>query len=1554
MNLSALPLFPLGTTETGNIDTEGEVEAFKFSFTGDSRDVWLYSTGSTDTVGLVYHSSDITTASPTWLLAGNDSALATGGNFYIGANLEPGTYYVAVIGATDEMGNGATGPYRLESKAETDQVSEVPEKTGDPKPPAITPNSTSDGIISPGGDADLFELVLSAETDIVVYTTGEVDTIGTLLDADGDEIDGNDDTEYSEGDFNFFFPRTVEPGVYYIEVTGYVGRAGESTGPYELHVDGVADQSDFRGGAESLTPGSSAMGFISGREDEDYFFLNVARVGRVRVYTVGPTDTVGKLENSSGITVESNDDGRLSPGHDAFLIERSLSAGNYYISVTGWEDETGPYRLVVETATDPGDSAAEAADLEVGVPVIGKIGDGDVDLFKLVLDEPTEMVFYTSGDTDTKGTLLQSDGNTEVESDDDGDGFNFLIQATLGPGTHYVRVEGYDNRVTGSYALFAEELVPVLRFGTLPGEHGVGAIAAGHDQDFYKIELSDETPTWIYATGVVDTVGTLYDSNFDEIAFNDDIGLVGLSTSFSIRETLEAGTYYVKVSSYGTGAGSYAVHVHPVMEAGSSRGSAANLELGVPLPGAIDPDTDADYFRFSFSGDTHNHGSETFFLLDVISPDQDVMEGEVFDSGGQKIDVNIYYYPGGFILAENFQQGTYYLKVTAPHAPTSYTVILLPHARYANLAGECSAGTGRLTDPYTNARLFGDAYYACQWHLKNREPLQVGEDVKIEPAWATFIDGEPVNGEGVNVVVVDDGMDWRHQDLRPNVESSRNHDYSGENDIHDPENHHGTIVSGVLAARDNNLGVRGVAPRATIHGHNFLAAQSSFSEADSMTRNREVTAVSNNSWGPVDVLGFAESFWESAVEKGIREGYDGKGTFYVFAAGNGALDGDDANLDEFANFYAVTSACGVNDRGTRSDFSVKGSSLWVCAPGGDSRDGYRGLVSTDNSDRYRNQAHGTSFSAPIVSGVAALLRQVNPDLSWRDIKLILAASARKNDPDNDGWDNDGAHKYGSTDPNDKYRFNYEYGFGVVDAEAAVDLAASWEPVAPLQSATVKSTGSLDLTITSSSDVSDELTLNTEMSFIEFVEVKAHFHHPSFRDVQIELISPGGKTSKLVSYHESEEPVLLTGEIRLGSAKHLGEDPNGRWMVRVTDRVNNNKFGTLVWWEITIYGHRATPGVPRAVSVTPGAETLIVTWEQPELTRGAITSYDLGYTRSGSGQSTLVGNLQFDSSDLLSHDITGLAGGAEYEVSVRANNAAGQGPWSEAVTATTLSAMSNCASGQVLQGLAAQPLYQELVKDCDALLEIEKTLSGGGPLNWSTGLDFNDWDGVTTDLPSGATSFRVTNLELGGKSLSGHIPTRLADLTGLETLDLSDNGLTGIIPAELGALTAFTALDLSGNQLSGNIPAELGNLTALETLDLSGNGLTGGVPDALGELENGSPPRANLYQLTSLRLNGNQLSGAIPSTLGNLSTLRGAGPVRQQPQRNHPDRTQQTGESATTSPIGQPAVRRNSGGRDHPFQPRAGGPERKPADRRHGRAAGPSLGEPCPGIPGPVP
>ena len=80
-------------------------------------------------------------------------------------------------------------------------------------------------------------------------------------------------------------------------------------------------------------------------------------------------------------------------------------------------------------------------------------------------------------------------------------------------------------------------------------------------------------------------------------------------------------------------------------------------------------------------------------------------------------------------------------------------------------------------------------------------------------------------GEGINVAVVDDGMYHTHEDLRDNVDSSRNHDYTGSGNIYRPLEHHGTHVAGIIAARDNGIGVRGVAPRATVYGYNYLASE---------------------------------------------------------------------------------------------------------------------------------------------------------------------------------------------------------------------------------------------------------------------------------------------------------------------------------------------------------------------------------------------------------------------------------------------------------------------------------------------------------------------------------------------------------------------------------------------------------------------------------------------------------------------------------------------------------------------------------------------------------
>ena len=75
--------------------------------------------------------------------------------------------------------------------------------------------------------------------------------------------------------------------------------------------------------------------------------------------------------------------------------------------------------------------------------------------------------------------------------------------------------------------------------------------------------------------------------------------------------------------------------------------------------------------------------------------------------------------------------------------------------------------------------------------------------------------------------------------------------------------HHGTNVAGIIAGRDNSVGVRGVAPRSTIYTYNLMQYEQdrgALDMADAMLRNYDVTAVSNNSWGPPDDagLGFGE------------------------------------------------------------------------------------------------------------------------------------------------------------------------------------------------------------------------------------------------------------------------------------------------------------------------------------------------------------------------------------------------------------------------------------------------------------------------------------------------------------------------------------------------------------------------------------------------------------------------------------------------------------------------------------------------------------------------
>ena len=1456
----------LGTTVTGLISPGGDMDVFRFEITGAATDVWIYTQGGiSDSFGALYDGNG------TQIASSDDSALSTKtSHFYIGANLGPGTYYVAVSGYRT-----VTGPYSLHTRTGSDQGGTVPspgERAAD-----LTLGTPVEGIIGPGWEQDVFRIDLSAAsgpTDVVLYTTGNVDTIGEILDDTSRQLASNDDSILSDQSFDFFLGAVLEPGVYYIFVSGY----RTSTGPYKLHSWTGTDQPGSRASSAALPLESEQLGIIGSSTDEDYFRITLSEDADLQVYATGPVDTAGELFDSSGNRLAYNDDSGFSLGSGSFFIAKSLSPGTYYVAVSGFAGETGPYRVYAQSVADQTNvqlprGRDAAAELTLRVPVIGLIDPGaDADLFKLELTHSREVFIYTAGDVDTVGELFKSDGTTLLAQNDDhsaGVGLNFFIGRELDAGTYYIRVQGYQPPVheargepeTGPYALFAEP-VPSVELETIPLEIIFeGYIAEVYDEGYYKIDIANTADVWIFDTGALDTVGTLYDSNFNKIAFNDDSLILGRYRAFHIRETLDPGNYYVKAGSFGTDTGRYAVHFYAVTEPhNNSETSAAPLEPGLPTAGTIDPSGQGDYFRLEFTENTN-------IFLYGRSVSGAFIKGEVLDSQGNTVGVNedALFRDDGFIIRDTFAPGTYYVKVTTPPGaaslPVLYTIHAFKDAGYNAFVTGCAAGTAGLTTPGLTL-MAGDDLYACQWHLKNHE--DEGEDINVEPVWA-----EGITGQGVNVAVVDDGMDHYHEDLAPNVYASRNFDYTGEGDVHHSFEHHGTAVAGVIAARDNSFGVRGVAPRATIHGHNFLAAQTVFSETDSMTRNRIVTAVSNNSWGPVDGpgLGSADAFWESAVETGVKEGYGGKGVFYAFAAGNGALRGDEANLDEVGNFYAVTAVCAVNDRGRRSNFSEPGASLWVCAPSNDLRGSYRGIVTTENSDRYRNTFGGTSAAAPIVSGVAALLRQANPDLTWRDLKLVLAASARKNDPANSGWE-DGAFKYGSN--TERYHFNREYGFGVVDATAAVALADGWTTVPPLESAEAVSRSLNarvpDPTPGGANIVSiraimvEAIILDTDIEFTEFVEIEVNFSHPSFRDLGIELVSPSGKVSKLLSHYDSDEPIPLNGEIRFGSAKHLGENPNGRWTLEVSDYIPG-LAGTFESWTIKVYGHRPAPAAPTVDSVTPGRDTLTVAWSAPAVTRGsAVAAYDLRYIPTSADETddanwTVVENVWTAAGGgALTYNLTGLVSGVQYDVQARAVNAAGPGPWSETVTGIPVIGAYGCSGAAVPSSI----INPALVNDCEALLDLRDTLANGAPLNWSASLPLAYWDGVIM----GGSPPRIIGLKLSEKALAGHIPSGLGSLTALQVLDLSDNGLTGTIPTELGSLTALQVLDLSDNGLTGTIPPSLGNLRNLERLYLSENQLTGPVPSWLGSLTN----------LTHLSLWGNQLTGPIPSSLGNLANL----------------------------------------------------------------------------------
>ena len=1124
-----------------------------------------------------------------------------------------------------------------------------------------TPAAPTIDSVTPGDTTLFVEWTAPAdETGITAYDVRHIET----------SEDETDDTKWTVVD------NAWTSGVLEYTITGL-----DNSAQYDVQVRAVSSNGDGTWSGTAVgTPELPAPTISSVRADDRALFVSwgapTGITSKVEAYDVRYIETSADESLDSNWTLEEDvwEDG---DGSLYFVITTLTNNTGYNVQVRAVDenDVDGAWSSTTSaTPADHGDTRTDATSVVVNSRVWGVIDPtDDEDYFSFTVSTAADYWIYTLGDLDTVGELQDSNGAL-LESDDYGgvlpnpDGF--FMWSNLQSGTYYVKVTGYGSTET-SYILRVRAFADPVGWSespTIPVNGSASRTIDPEDEtDSFKIQLSETTEVAIRASGFPDTVGKLYNSSSSLVASNDDGYLPGGSRNFLIRRSLPAGTYYLNVSSFGErSSGPFSMYLTAITEPGSTIADAQPLTLGGTAGGIIDPGGDEDYFSLTLDERTH-------VIVGGTGRGQGIdINGDLLDSNNLQAPIDSIHFDDRFVFQGTLNAGTYYLKVTGNDATETgrYTVRAIVEGSYTYFENRCSgiSRSGGINDPL----------YGCQWHLNNDDQFRnsAGQDISVEEVWPTY------TGDGINVAVVDDGMHYTHEDLKDNVDTSLNHNYNtGDTDIYDYFEWHGTAVAGLIAAKDNSLGMRGVAPEATIYGYNYLESSGDANRADAMSRNASVTAVSNNSWGPRD---YGEPnpvamTWEMAVGDGVTNGYGGKGVSYVWSAGNGGEDNDDSNLDEIANYYAVTAVCAVGHDDKRSDYSEPGSNLWVCGPSSSGRAGQPGIATTDNGHRYWGRFGGTSAAAPIVSGVIALMREANNTLTWRDVKLILAASARKNDADNTGWEQ-GALKYGSS--TDRYNFNHEYGFGMVDAKAATDLAVDWTNAPTFRNMTVES-GTINLSLPDAAlntdgtnaqrQVSTSLTVGSFVDFIEFVEVNTHFSHTSFRDLTVELVSPSGAVSLLVPYADLGERVSLRSSFRFGSAQHLGENAAGNWTLRITDhKRQSGRAETLRSWGLTIYGHGFKPGPPDIDNITPGGGTLTVNWKEPTDTgKTAITSYDLRYIREDATDKsdanwtevTNVGSLSNRS-----YTITGLVGNVEYEIQLRARNSEGYGVWSGVTTA----------------------------------------------------------------------------------------------------------------------------------------------------------------------------------------------------------------------------------------------------------------------------------------------
>lgn len=334
----------------------------------------------------------------------------------------------------------------------------------------------------------------------------------------------------------------------------------------------------------------------------------------------------------------------------------------------------------------------------------------------------------------------------------------------------------------------------------------------------------------------------------------------------------------------------------------------------------------------------------------------------------------------------------------------------------------CRIKQADLDDPYMASKGSWGQSWADQWAIQ-----RIGLTNDKDSAW-DLLGKDP---KPVIVAVIDTGLDWHHLDIDwENVwrnageipDNGKDDDgngyvddiigwdfFAGNNYPWDHDGH-GTVVAGVIAAKQNNgHGIAGINPHAKIM---VLKGMNSFGHTRASYLAHAITYAADNGADVINLSVGGANYTD--IEQAAIDYAYGKGVTIIVAAGNEALDVSEWGT---AGSEKVITVAATDRRDKRAAYSNFGTGIDIAAPGDDimslrarRTDTMRDIKGVDyedgsayvGDDKRYYRVSGTSFAAPIVAGVASLLLSKTPDLTPAQVKQILTQSAE--DVEDTGFD----------------------------------------------------------------------------------------------------------------------------------------------------------------------------------------------------------------------------------------------------------------------------------------------------------------------------------------------------------------------------------------------------------------------------------------------------------------------------------------------------------------------------------------------------------------------